>query len=232
MKKLPVIISCEHAGHQVPTAYQSLFANDAEVLQTHKGWDIGALSIAQYLSQTLEVPLFYEETTRLLIEMNRSPDNPFLFSKYSDRLTPAQRQKLIQEIYLPYRRKVIDALERVMLAGETALHYSVHTFTPVLGTEVRTTDIGILFDPAQPLEAAFANSVQDYLSRAMPDKQIDFNKPYLGTEDGFTTFLRKVYPAKSYCGIEIEVNQKYAGSRELPLIQQSLSASLQNFYPR
>lgn len=230
MNKLPVVISCEHAGNKVPAAYQHLFAGDPEVLHTHKGWDIGALPIARYLSLVLEVPLFYEETSRLLIEMNRSLDNPFLFSKYSQGLSEAQRQLLIEDVYTPYRRQVIDALELVMLSGQTALHFSVHTFTQMLGNEIRTTDIGILFDPERSRERRFAHEVRGYLAQKLPDMQIDFNLPYLGTEDGFTTFLRKVYPLESYCGIEIEVNQQYAGGSRLPEIKRLLSEAIRNFY--
>ncbi len=230
MSGLPVIISCEHAGHQVPAAYQHLFASDPEVIYTHRGWDIGALPIARFLSFVLDVPLYYEETSRLLIEMNRSPDHPALFSSYSQALTNDQRQWLLQNIYQPYRQKVTAALAQIIQSGQSALHCSVHTFTPVLGNEVRTTDIGILFDPNRSSESKFADSVGAYLMNKLPDIQIDFNLPYAGTDDGFTTYLREVYPSENYCGIEIEVNQRYAGSSRLHHVKKSLTEAIQHFY--
>ena len=203
---------------------------DPEVVYTHRGWDIGALPIARFLSFVLDVPLYYEETCRLLIEMNRSSDHPAIFSSYSQVLTEDQQQVLLQNIYQPYRQKVTDALAKIIQSGQPALHCSVHTFTPVLGNEVRTTDIGILFDPNRSLESKFADSVRAYLINKLSDMQIDFNLPYAGTDDGFTTFLRKVYPSENYCGIEIEVNQKYAGSSRLHLIKKSLTEAIQHFY--
>jgi hypothetical protein len=42
------------------------------------------------------------------------------------------------------------------------------------------------------------------------------NYPYQGKADGFTTTLRRKWPADSYVGIEIEVNQKWAqGDRRI-----------------
>ncbi len=35
------------------------------------------------------------------------------------------------------------------------------------------------------------------------------NYPYRGNADGFTTYLRKKYPASKYIGVEIEINQKH-----------------------
>ncbi|MGZ5244731.1 MAG: N-formylglutamate amidohydrolase, partial [Bacteroidia bacterium] len=42
-----------------------------------------------------------------------------------------------------------------------------------------------------------------------PELTVKFNYPYLGTDDGFTTHLRKLFPDEKYAGVEIEINQKY-----------------------
>jgi hypothetical protein len=55
---------------------------------------------------------------------------------------------------------------------------------------------------------------------------IEFNKPYLGIDDGLTTYLRTVYPDSHYAGIEIEINQKFVDTPELILIGDYLSAGL------
>lgn len=52
------------------------------------------------------------------------------------------------------------------------------------------------------------------------------NVPYNGADDGFTTYLREQFPADKYLGIEIEVNQKYAGTEEMSVIRSALSNSL------
>lgn len=230
MKPYPVVITCEHAGNTIPPAFQNLFAGAKEILSTHRGWDTGALSIAQYLAQDLHAPLFYEDTSRLLIEMNRSLDNPTLFSEYTQALDKATQLQLIEEVYLPYRNQVISALKAIIDSNQMALHLSIHTFTPILGQKIRKTDIGLLFDPERILEVEFSKKMQKSLKQNLPGMQIDFNLPYLGTDDGFTTFLRKEFSVKQYCGIEIEVNQKYVGSSKLSEISKYLSLGISNFY--
>lgn len=230
MKPYPVVITCEHAGKVIPPVFQSLFNEAQEVVLTHRGWDIGALPIAQYMARELQVPLFYEETSRLLIEMNRSLNNPALFSEYTNTLDEVTRLQLIEEFYLPYRNRVISALKAIIDHNQTALHLSIHTFTPFLNQEVRKTDIGLLFDPERITELNFCKKVQKYLVENLPGMQIDLNLPYQGTDDGFTTFLRKEFSAEQYCGIEIEVNQKYTGSRGISKIDTFLSRGIRNFY--
>ncbi len=228
--KYPIILSCEHAGKNIPTAYQNLFAQAHEVLSTHRGWDIGALPMAQTLAERLQVPLYFEETSRLLIEMNRSEDNPALFSEFTHSLDEDIRQQLIQEIYLPYRNRVVTALKEAMAAHTQVLHFSVHTFTPVFDEEMRTTDIGLLFDPERTGEVRLCRYLHQYLSNHLPGMQVDDNKPYQGTDDGFSTFLRTHFPENQYLGIEIEINQKYAGSDKAIEITKILSDGLRNFY--
>jgi len=74
-----LLISCEHAGNEVPDSYSTLFSDANEVLESHRGWDPGALEVAQFLVDQLQVQSFLMPVTRLLIEMNRSLDNPQLF---------------------------------------------------------------------------------------------------------------------------------------------------------
>ncbi|NJW55731.1 N-formylglutamate amidohydrolase, partial [Salinimicrobium sp. CDJ15-91] len=92
--------------------------------------------------------------------------------------------------------------------GGEVLHISVHTFTPELEGEVRTADVGLLFDPAREEEADFCKRFQKSLFKQDKELQVKFNYPYLGIDDGFTTYLRQKFP-KQYLGIELEVNQKF-----------------------
>ncbi len=225
----PVVISCEHAGYKIPAAFQHLFVQDREVLNTHRGWDSGALPIAQALAQHLQAPLFYEETSRLLIEMNRSQDNPALFSEFSSSLAETFKQQLLEEVYLPYRNRVTTALQACIDRHQKVLHLSVHTFTPILNREIRTTDIGLLFDPNRAEEQKFCEQLSAFLVKHLPERQIDFNQPYKGTDDGFTTFLRKYFPANCYSGIELEINQKYTDRSEMPDIKRFLAEGIRNF---
>jgi hypothetical protein len=65
----------------------------------------------------------------------------------------------------------------------------------------------------------------------LPGFQIRFNDPYKGTDDGFTTWLRKKYNDSEYIGIEIEVNQKFATNLALvdEALFKSIKATMDNF---
>lgn len=202
-----VVISCEHAGNQVPDEYIHLFKDGPEVLQTHRGWDPGAWPLAQFFASSLQTSCIGCESTRLLIEANRSEDSPELFSAFSKKLLPEQKGKLYKEIYQPYRNQLRGMIE---VAKKPVLHLSIHSFTPIWDGKERAVDIGILFDPDKKSEADYSARLKDTLEKELPDFKIRFNEPYRGTDDGITTWLRNFYPENIYTGIELEVNQKFA----------------------
>lgn len=52
----PVILVCEHASAHIPAPLERL-GLDARAAEEHIAWDIGALALAQHLSQTLDATL-------------------------------------------------------------------------------------------------------------------------------------------------------------------------------
>lgn len=203
-----VVITCEHGGNRIPARYRQRFAQARESLQSHRGYDPGALELARSLSKKLSSPLHFETVSRLLIEMNRSLDHPRLFSEFTKPLPEPERIRLIETIYLPYRTGVEQSVARAVRAG-SCLHLSVHSFTPIWNGKTRPTDIGLLFDPHRSFETAVCHVWRRILRRVLPQLKIHFNLPYRGTSDGFTTALRQKWPDDQYAGIEIEVNQKF-----------------------
>lgn len=216
-----IIITCEHAGHDVPEHYANLIKDNA-VLNSHRGWDPGASEVAHFISEFLKVPLYTCKTSRLLIEVNRSLDSPELFSEFTVSLSAEEKRKLVSEIYLPYRKQVEDKLMKI---SKPVLHLSIHSFTPVLNTVTRSTDIGLLFDPSCSPEKEFCKQLRETLQQQLPGLNIDDNEPYQGTSDGLTTSMRNVFDPQNYMGIEIEINQKYA--KDLQSIYIAIAESLQ-----
>lgn len=204
-----LIFTCEHAGNAVPTAYSHFFEGRSDVLQSHRGWDPGALEVARYLSGQLAAPLWICETTRLLVEPNRSLHHHALFSEYVQHLNEDERLRILQEYYHPHRSSVEDLIQR---ASETTLHLAIHTFTPVLNDVVRTVDVGLLFDPSRGSEVTFCKRYAEALAPQLPGLVIQYNEPYKGIDDGFPTYLRTIFNDTKYAGIEIELNQKYIGT--------------------
>ena len=76
----------------------------------------------------------------------------------------------------------------------------------------RDVDMGLLFDPSRNLESDWCTELEKQLSVKLNPLKIKFNEPYLGTDDGFTTYLRTKFSDQKYAGIEIEINQKFPGS--------------------
>lgn len=228
MKK--VIFSCEHGGNDIPKAYLHLFKGSGETLSSHRGWDIGALSVAQLLSAELHYPLFFATTTRLLVELNRSLHHPDLFSAYTKEVSSDEKEKILDVYYFPYRNEVEKAIEDNIGKYGEVIHISVHSFTPELGGKKRNADIGLLYDPASKSEKNFCLEWKAALSK-MSRLNVRFNYPYRGTADGFTTYLRKkLY--RGYSGIELEINQKWLADAEgiaemSGLLAESLSKMLE-----
>lgn len=207
------VLSCEHGGNEIPPAYASLFANAGNLLSTHRGWDPGALELFEQLKPLADFS--YNSTiSRLLVELNRSLHHPNLFSAYSRTLEKQEKQRVLAQYYHPYRAVVEDAIKKYIQQGATVYHLSIHSFTPVLNGEVRNADIGLLYDPARKLEREASASFKKALQDQIKEVRVRLNYPYLGTADGFTTYLRRQFPEK-YAGIEFELNQQWAGDQNI-----------------
>ena len=205
---MKLIITCEHGGNTIPKNFEAYFKGAELVLNSHRGYDLGALDVFKTLEPLANESL-YSETSRLLIELNRSLHHPNLFSEFTKHISKAEKQDLINSYYLVYRKKVENTIENWIKNDETVLHISVHSFTPILNNIERNGDIGLLFDSRKPTEKAFCIAFKNQLKLLKPDLNVRYNYPYLGKADGFTTYLRKQFEL-NYIGIEIEINQKYA----------------------
>ncbi|MEQ9412153.1 MAG: N-formylglutamate amidohydrolase [Fuerstiella sp.] len=204
-----IVITCEHGGHHVPARYRPLFTGAEPVLETHRGWDPGALHLARRFSASLHAPLFFSKVTRLLVELNRSRHHRALFSEFSGRLSAAERSIVLDRYWHPYRQQVEDALADAISRRGTVLHLSVHSFTPVFEGHRRRTDIGLLYDPQRPLETEFCLAWKAAVEARDADLVVHRNAPYRGIADGFITHLRRHFKAEQYVGVELEVNQKF-----------------------
>jgi predicted N-formylglutamate amidohydrolase len=102
LRSYELVLSCEHGGNRVPAPFRKLFPK--QILNTHRGYDPGALSLARDLAAASGAPLFYSTTSRLLVELNRPLDHHQVFSRYTDRLPAHERQELLDRHYFPYWR--------------------------------------------------------------------------------------------------------------------------------
>jgi len=118
-------------------------------------------------------------------------------------------------------------VEQIIAREGRCVHVCVHTFTPVLAGRRRGNDIGLLHDPAWGVERAVCEEVRAHL-RAATDDVVWFNRPYSGTADGILPALRRQHSPETFVGIELEINQKYAGdARQLRRIADAIGESLE-----
>ncbi|WP_417213281.1 N-formylglutamate amidohydrolase [Bizionia sp.] len=210
---MKLVLTCEHGGNYIPKEYKALFINQEAVLHSHRGFDLGALDVFQNLKPIADFSKF-STTSRLLIELNRSLHKKNLFSEFTNKLSKAEKQKIIAQYYKPYRDAVEGVILQYIQEGETVIHISIHSFTPIWKKVERRVDIGLLYDSRIPKEKDFCKVSKAEILRISNNYDIRFNQPYLGKSDGFPTYLRKQF-SENYIGIEIEINQKYSRNNQM-----------------
>ena len=232
VRKDTLIITCEHGGHEVPAAYAGVFADPVyqALLPTHRGWDHGALELAQQLSAVFKAPLFSSTTTRLLIDLNRSTGHKQLHSEATRGLSLAVRRGIVELHYRPYRDAVESAVARQIAVGRRVLHVASHSFTPELGGVVRQADVAFLYDPRRAGERLLASDWRAALKHLRPELKLRRNYPYEGKGDGLTALLRSRHADDQYVGIELEVNQRFviSGGRAWTALRADIIEALRH----
>ena len=177
----PILLVCEHGGQAVPQALGTLGVGREE-LDSHIGWDVGALPVANAVAHSLGAPLIHQRYSRLVYDCNRPPDSPetmphaihgSLVPGNRD-LTEAQIAQRRNEIFNPY-----DAALRTHLDIPRRAAFAIHSFTPELDGQVRPWSVGLL--------SRNDDSTADALSRSLgasaPDALIAQNEPYRIEDD-------------------------------------------------
>jgi predicted N-formylglutamate amidohydrolase len=203
------LVTCEHGGNRIPAKYWPLFKRHRALLESHRGYDPGALATAREFAPALGAELVYSTTSRLLVDLNRSRHHRQLFSEITRALPPSERERVLTRYYSPYRDWVYEQVRSATNSGERVLHLSCHSFTPRLSGVERRADVGLLYDPRRAFEREFCTVWQRELESARRNLVVRRNYPYRGYADGFTTDLRRRHPYPDYVGIELEVNQKF-----------------------
>jgi predicted N-formylglutamate amidohydrolase len=222
------VVTCEHGGNVVPAQFRALFVGKADVLRSHRGFDAGALVFAKRLAAALAAPLVANRTTRLLIDLNRSPGHAGLYSEITRGAPREVRAAIFSRHYLPHRRRIEEVVEQATGHGKPVLHLACHSFTPVLAGEVRNADVGLLYDPQHGAESELCRRWIEALHLRSPRWKARRNYPYTGSSDGVCTALRKHYAQEDYLGIEIELNQRHlAYARTWQALCADLIAALQ-----
>jgi predicted N-formylglutamate amidohydrolase len=79
----PALIVCDHASRAIPRSLGRLGLPELPSWQ-HIAWDIGAGELARGLAHALDAPAVLAGYSRLVVDCNRSPDDPEAFRIESD----------------------------------------------------------------------------------------------------------------------------------------------------
>ncbi|MDX1493144.1 MAG: N-formylglutamate amidohydrolase [Longimicrobiales bacterium] len=206
-----VVLSCEHAGNEVPSEYAHLFDSPAarQALDSHRGWDPGSWELGQAMAGVLDAPLVVQRVTRLLVECNRSLGHPRLFSEFSGVLGPEERSAVVERYWRPHRERVREAIEGVLegapQGGPVVVHVGVHTFTPVWKGRPRATDVGLLYDPRRAAEGALARRWREAMSRGTSVRGLP------STARGLPSTARGLPSTMAGGRLAIHLNRPYRG---------------------
>ena len=172
-----IVLLCEHAGRTIPQKLGDLGVSE-KVQASHRGWDIGAETVARNLAEKLQAPLILQRYSRLVIDCNRpieAPDSipPISFGEHIPanlNLTTAERTARQLEIMAPLNA----AIEHVLDGASRALAVSIHSFTPQADGQARPWHAGFL----SRTDHTTGQAVIDHISTRRPDLHMELNQPY------------------------------------------------------
>jgi predicted N-formylglutamate amidohydrolase len=177
------------------------------MLDTHRAIDFGALEIATQLSSEFDCNHTTASVSRLLIDCNRSLNSAHCFSEFTQKLSNDEKKVLIDQYYLPYRKKTETLIQQHIDLRQQVLHVSCHSFEPVFNGITRNGGICLLYDPKRHGEKEVAREWHRLLIQQMLPYRVRMNYPYRGQSDSHIRSLRKKHTQGDYLGFELEINQ-------------------------
>jgi predicted N-formylglutamate amidohydrolase len=178
----PALLICDHAGAAIPRAMGRLGVDETALLR-HVALDIGAGEVTRILARRLNMPAVLATYSRLLIDPNRTLNDPTSVVSISDdvvvpgnrNLSPAAVQARAEAFFWPYHREVSRFLDRFQARGAVPALLSIHSFTPVMKGVERPWHLGILWSRDHRLARPLLDIFRADLSLCVGD-----NEPYTG----------------------------------------------------
>jgi predicted N-formylglutamate amidohydrolase len=207
--RAPAVLVCDHASKAVPSRLADL-GLDAATRDRHIAWDIGAAMVGRRLALLLDAPLLLAGYSRLVIDLNRDPDDPTSICVISDRsvvpgnrdLSLADKAARRREIFAPYH----EAVAQMLLAKGKPAVISLHSFTPVIAgwgheRQERPWHLGVLYNHDHGLAQGLLTAL-----RAQGDMVVGDNQPYSARNGHGYTLATHAEPA-GLPNVEIEIRQ-------------------------
>lgn len=148
-----VVVVCEHASNVIPPEWGDLGLTPAQ-RRAHIAWDPGALGLARGLAQRLGGVLVHAPVSRLVYDLNRSPDRAGAMPVRSEihdipgnaALSVAERLRRTRAVYLPFHATLHHLIAGRIAQGLSPVLLTVHSFTPVYFGKPRDVEFGVIHD--------------------------------------------------------------------------------------
>jgi len=201
----PLLLICDHASNKVPPHLGTLGLEE-EYFEQHIAYDIGAAAVTKGLSQRLDMSCVLAGYSRLAIDLNRPLGHPESIPEVSDRvivpgnakLTETEKQDRARPLFEPYHDAINEALAHIWNRGTPPALFSIHSFTPHYGEEIRPWDVGVLWNR----DPRIAVPLIDRLKQT--GMNVGDNLPYSGRDQlAFTIDMHGTAAGIANCAIEI-----------------------------
>ena len=196
------MIVCDHASNAIPERLGTLGLTP-DCLNYHIAYDIGAQGITDRLAAMLDMPAVISGFSRLVIDINRPPDDFTSVREISDGhivpgnrgLTDDGRQLRAEELFIPYHEAVETVLTGRQAAAadagyEAPVVISIHSCTDEMRGAKRPWHIGVLYNRDERVGKAVIDTLRDQ----NPTLTIGDNKPYSGKDAYGYTIERHALP--------------------------------------
>jgi len=203
----PLVITCEHASKRVPAPLRSA-DDDKAWLGTHWGFDIGARTVARSLIRTSGSFGVFSRFSRLVCDTNRDSEDATFIRKtvegyplsFNRRLDDQEYQRRIKDYHVPFHAAVDATLHAHAMNSGDLLLLSIHSFTPVWNRRLRPMDIGVLYDPYEPMAQRLAERIraQGFV--------VALNQPY-SAKKGLAYSVDRHGRNHHVAYLELEINQ-------------------------
>lgn len=166
-----LVLICEHASNAVISPWCDA---DPALLASHAASDPGALGLAQAFGMQLaqaghKVELIHAPLSRLIFDLNRSPDRPDACPARSEvyhvamneGMRPADRLARMERLYLPFHNLVRARVARALALGVRPAIITLHSFSPYWHGLVRRVEFGVIHDDLPALAQAIVAQAGD-----------------------------------------------------------------------
>ncbi|HSD74270.1 MAG TPA: N-formylglutamate amidohydrolase [Steroidobacteraceae bacterium] len=196
--RAPFLLVCDHASNVFPAGMARLGLTD-EATRRHIAWDIGAGDLTRALARLFDAPALLAGYSRLVIDCNRALTDPSSILAASDgevipgnrRLTSIERELRARSFFEPYHVAIALKLDELRRRRAGPALISVHSFTPVLGSEQRPWHAGVLWDRDPRIAVPLLERL-----RQVEGLEVGDNLPYSGRHPADYTIARHAESAR------------------------------------